>query len=87
MKEGKTRVEGGLAHYDYKQKLNAREFHTRVVRAIGSRTSSRLRSSFFLALRFCLLWFYFKIWYARLSPRLPAAFRKPLWFFWLRLDF
>jgi CelD/BcsL family acetyltransferase involved in cellulose biosynthesis len=87
MKEGKTRVEGGLAHYDYKQKLNAREYRTRTIRVLGCCPGTRLRSALFLALRFCLLWLYLKIWYARISPRLPPAFRAPLWPFWLRLDF
>jgi hypothetical protein len=87
IKEGKTRVEGGLAHYDYKQKLNAREFATHVVRIVGRSTGSRFRARLFLWLRSALLVGYYKIWYARVSPRLPAPFRKPISSFWLRLDF
>jgi CelD/BcsL family acetyltransferase involved in cellulose biosynthesis len=86
-KEGVTRVEGGLAHYDYKQKLKAREFTVHVVRIVGRSTGSRWRARLFLGLRSALLVAYYKIWYARVSPRLPAAFRKPIWSFWLRLDF
>ena len=86
-KEGKTRVEGGLAHYDYKQKLNATEYRTRTIRVLGCLPGTRLRSALFLALRFCLLRLYLKIWYSRISPRLPPALRAPLWPFWLRLDF
>lgn len=87
IKEGKTRVEGGLAHYDYKQKLNATEHATKVVRVVRRQLGSRTRTGLFLLLRFCCLWGYHKIWYARISPRLPAPFRKPIWPFWLRLDF
>jgi hypothetical protein len=87
IKEGKTRVEAGLAHYDYKQKLNAREFPVRTVRLNGRGTGSRIRTQLFRALRTFLLWTYYKIWYARVSPRLPAFLRRPLWSFWLRMDF
>lgn len=85
--EGKNRVEGGLAHYDYKQKLSATEYPTRVVRIVRNRWNSRIRTNLFLFLRFICLWSYYKIWYSRVLPRLPAAFRKPIWAFWLRLDF
>jgi CelD/BcsL family acetyltransferase involved in cellulose biosynthesis len=87
IKEGKNRVEGGMAHYEYKQKLNAREFPTQILRFVSRNAVSRLRVRLFLTLRACLLWLYFKLWYARVSPKLPARFRKPLWPFWLRLDF
>jgi CelD/BcsL family acetyltransferase involved in cellulose biosynthesis len=87
IKEGKTRVEGGLAHYDYKQKLNATEQGTWVVRVVGRGLGCRVRLQLFLFLRFCLLWLYYKIWYARICPRLPALLRRPIWSWWLRLDF
>lgn len=87
IKEGKTRVEGGLGNYDYKQKLNAREFATYIVRIVGRAPRSRIRARLFLWLRSALLIAYYKIWYARVSPRLPAPMRKPIWAFWLRLDF
>ena len=87
IREGKTRVEAGLAHYDYKQKLKATEHATRVVRVVGHRPASRLRTAIGLCLRFCLLWGYHKTWYRRISPRLPPLFRRPIWTLWLRLDF
>jgi CelD/BcsL family acetyltransferase involved in cellulose biosynthesis len=87
IKEGKARVEAGLAHYDYKRKLNAREYQTQVVRIVARRLAARWRTALFTFLRWCLLWGYHKVWYNRVSPRLPARFRKPQWTLWLRLDF
>jgi CelD/BcsL family acetyltransferase involved in cellulose biosynthesis len=87
LKEGGTRIEGGIAHYDYKQKLNGVEHGMEVLRVVANRPASRLLTRGYEWLRKCLLFFYYKIWYARISPRLPTAFRKPIWSFWLRLDF
>jgi CelD/BcsL family acetyltransferase involved in cellulose biosynthesis len=80
-------VEGGIAHYEHKLRLNAKEFSIRVVRVVSGRLASFLRRQVYGFLQFCLLWGYYKLWYKRISPRLPAVFRKPIWSFWLRLDF
>ena len=87
IKEGKNRLEGGLAHYEYKIRLGAKEYAVRRVRVIANRAGSRMRVKLYNALRLCLLYGYHKIWYRRISPRLPTTFRKPQWMFWLRLDF
>jgi CelD/BcsL family acetyltransferase involved in cellulose biosynthesis len=87
IKEGCSRIEGGVAHYDYKQKLNGTEFSLEILRIVSGRPGSKLRVRLFGWLRALLQLAYYKIWYSRVSPRLPAAFRKPLWPFWLRLDF
>lgn len=86
IKEGKKRLEGGLAHYEYKIRLGAKEYAVRRVRVIANRAGSRMRVKLYNALRLCLLYGYHKIWYRRITPRLPAFFRKPQWLFWLRLD-
>jgi CelD/BcsL family acetyltransferase involved in cellulose biosynthesis len=85
--EGKARIEGGIAHYDYKQKLGGTECGLEVLRVVANRFGSKLRTWLYRLLRRLVEVAYHKIWYARVSPRLPAAFRKPIWSFWLRLDF
>jgi CelD/BcsL family acetyltransferase involved in cellulose biosynthesis len=87
IKEGGRCIEGGLAHYDYKQKLNGTEHGMDVLRVVANRPESKVLTVLYTWLRKCLLLAYYKIWYSRISPRLPAAFRKPIWSFWLRLDF
>ncbi len=87
IKEGEKRLEGGLAHYEYKIRLGAKEYAVRRVRVIANRAGSRMRVKLYNALRLCLLYGYHKIWYRRITPHLPALFRKPQWMFWLRLDF
>lgn len=85
--EGKSRLEGGLAHYEYKLRLGAKEHSVRRVRVVANRFGSRMRVLLFSTLRLCLLYGYHKIWYRRITPHLPAAFRKPQWNLWLRFDF
>ncbi len=87
IREGKTRVQGGLGHYDYKLKLGAEEHAVSTVRVVAKRAGNRFRIFLFNALRLCLLHAYLKVWYRRITPRLPAVFRKPQWNLWLRLDF
>lgn len=87
IKEGGRVIEGGLAHYDYKQKLNGTQHGIEVLRVVAKRPGSKLLTLIYTWLRKCLLLVYYKMWYARISPRLPVAFRKPIWTFWLRLDF
>ena len=87
IKEGKTCIEGGIAHYDYKQKLGGTEYGLDVLRVVSKRSASKVRTLLYGWLRKCLQIAYYKIWYARVSPRLPAALRGPIWSFYLRLDF
>ena len=85
--ERMTRLEGGLAHYDYKLRLNAKEHATKIIRAVASPIKSRLLAAFFAALRCCLLFSYHKVWYQRVTPHLPRRFSRLQGRFWLRLDF
>jgi CelD/BcsL family acetyltransferase involved in cellulose biosynthesis len=87
IKEGKASIEGGIAHYDYKRKLGGTEYGLDVLRVVANRFGSKVRTRLFQWLRGCVQLVYYKIWYARVSPRLPATVRKPIWSFWLRLDF
>jgi CelD/BcsL family acetyltransferase involved in cellulose biosynthesis len=85
--EGKTRLEGGMAHYDYKVRLGAREYPVKRIRVVRNRCSSRVRAAIFGLIRLGLRYGYHKIWYRRVAPHLPGALKRPQWNFWLRLDF
>jgi CelD/BcsL family acetyltransferase involved in cellulose biosynthesis len=87
IREGKTRVEGGLGHYEYKIRLGAKEYGVKTVRVLAKRRGTKWRKTLFDAIRFCVLYCYHKIWYRRVIPRLPVFFRRPQWNSWLRLDF
>jgi hypothetical protein len=85
--EGRKRIEGGLAHYDYKLRLNAREHATRTFRLISARARSRVASRVLNLWRLSFLLGYHKIWYRRVAPHLPRRFWGPQWKSWLKLDF
>ena len=85
--ERMTRMEGGLGHYDYKLRLNAKEHKTRILRAAANRPSSRLRFLFFTLLRTCGHFGYLKLWHQRLLPHLPIRLKRPQSRAWLSLDF
>lgn len=85
--ERMTRMEGGLGHYEYKLRLNAKEHRTRIFRAVRNHPSSRLRSLLFTMLRTCGHFGYQKLWHRRLLPHLPANLKRPHSRAWLSLDF
>src|SRR5262249_6816037 len=87
VKEGKERLEGGLAHYDYKVRLGAKEYTVKTVRVVAPTLGARWRFRIFGALRQCVGLLYHKLWYRRIVPRLPARYWRPQWTLWLRLDF
>jgi hypothetical protein len=84
--EGMTRVEGGLAHYDYKVRLGATEYPTKTFRIIAQGKAPRLRVAALLLVRDAMSVCYHKLWYRRIVPRLPASWWRPQWRWWLRLD-
>jgi CelD/BcsL family acetyltransferase involved in cellulose biosynthesis len=85
--EGMDRVEGGLAHYDYKLRLGAKEYAAPTYRIVAAGIPSRARFAIMSLVRRCADLAYHKVWYRRIAPRLPAWFwrHQPRW--WLRLDF
>jgi CelD/BcsL family acetyltransferase involved in cellulose biosynthesis len=85
--EGMSRVEGGLAHYDYKVRLGAKEYATFTFRIVAARPLARVRFAIFSLARLSVSLVYHKVWYRRLMPRLPRVFWRPQWRLWLRLDF
>ncbi|MGE3309829.1 MAG: GNAT family N-acetyltransferase [Limisphaerales bacterium] len=85
--EGLSRVEGGLAHYDYKLRLGATEHPVHTIRVSADLPGTRMRVALWSALRRVVRLVYHKVWYRRIQPHLPPVFRRPQPFFWLRLDF
>lgn len=84
--EGMARLEGGLAHYDYKIRLGAVEFPTKTTLLVARRSGSRFRMMLLNTLRLCLLYVYHKVWYRRLTPLFPKSLKRPQWMLWLRAD-
>jgi hypothetical protein len=82
-----SRVEGGLAHYEYKVRLGAREYSTLTFRILGAKPMARARFALFSFLRSCCSYVYHKLWYRRIMPRLPRTFWRPQSARWLRIDF
>lgn len=87
LKEGMSRVEGGLAHYDYKVRLGAREYSTLTFRIVGATPVARARFALFSLVRQCWSYGYHKLCYRRVMPRLPQMFWQPQSERWLRIDF
>jgi len=87
VKEGVERVEGGLGHYDYKVRLKAVEHPVWVYRFAAPGLMSMLKRASAAVLQAALRIGYHKLWYRRIQPRLPAAFRRPQWRLWLRHDY
>jgi CelD/BcsL family acetyltransferase involved in cellulose biosynthesis len=85
--EGVTRIEGGLAHYDYKVRLGAKEYASWTIRAIPPRLAARVRVAVFSFARDVLSVAYHKVWYRRIMPRLPPRFWRHQSRLWLRFDF
>jgi CelD/BcsL family acetyltransferase involved in cellulose biosynthesis len=87
IKEGVKGIEGGLGHYDYKLRLKAVEYPVWVYRFTAPGLDSMLRRASAAVLQAALRLGYHKLWYRRIQPRLPAAFRRPQWRLWLRHDY
>jgi CelD/BcsL family acetyltransferase involved in cellulose biosynthesis len=85
--EGVTRIEGGLAHYDYKIRLGATEYATRCFQFVRAGRGARVRVAGLGAVRKCVKVAYHKVWYRRIMPWLPARLRRPQAWPWLHLDF
>jgi CelD/BcsL family acetyltransferase involved in cellulose biosynthesis len=83
IEEGRTTVEAGPGHYDYKLRLGAREHPLRRVVVSGTSRSSRLRSELLLRWADLVHLVYYRGWFLKLAPRLgvpPRALRRA----WIR---
>jgi hypothetical protein len=87
IEEGKARLHGGLAHYDYKLRLGAKEYKAFTFRIVRSTCGARMKLAIFSFFSLCLKLAYHRIWFRRIAPRLPSYFWRPQWTTWLRFDF
>ena len=85
--EGMHRMQAGLAHYDYKIQLGAKEYSVVTFRVVAAGILARARFALFSLLRACVCVVYHKVWFRRVMPKLPPFFTGPQWRWWLRLDF
>lgn len=82
--DGMREIEAGIGHYDYKLQWGGEERALRKV-VVGSRGRwSRLRVGAFLRMAELLHLAYYRVWYLRVAPKLPAGMRRPLWRLWIR---
>ena len=87
IEDGIKKIEAGIGHYDYKIKLGAQEHPVQVVRVMPKRFGSKFRLILFRKFYSLIDILYYKIWYRRLQPRLPAFFQRPIWKLWINLSF
>lgn len=85
--EGKKLLDDGIGHYEYKVKMGAKEDAALVARILPNRPCSSFRFTLFNLLRIALKYGYHRLYYKRVSPRLPSRLRRAQWMLWLRFDF
>lgn len=76
IREGFEKMESGMGHYDYKVLLGGREHRALTLRAHACGASARTRIRSCSMMRDLLMVVAHKIWYRRISPRLPKRFRS-----------
>jgi CelD/BcsL family acetyltransferase involved in cellulose biosynthesis len=82
--DGRTTIEAGPGHYEYKARLGAQEHPVRRVVVCGRSSSSRRRTAVLLGWADLLHLVYYRGWFLKLAPRLPRSLRRPLWRPWIR---
>jgi CelD/BcsL family acetyltransferase involved in cellulose biosynthesis len=83
IEDGRTLVEAGPGHYEYKLRLGAEEHPLRRVVISGRSVSSRWRAALLLRWADLLHLVYYRGWFLKLAPRLRVK-RRPLWRPWIR---
>ncbi|MFO0829774.1 MAG: GNAT family N-acetyltransferase [Phycisphaerales bacterium] len=83
IRDGYAVMEQGVGHYGYKLDLGGTEHAVRAVVVGSSSLATRLRVKCFLWLAKRLDFFYYRVWFQRVAPKLPLA-RRPLWTTWIR---
>jgi len=87
IEEGVRRVEAGLAHFDYKSRLGAKEYPATIIFLMPKDLGSRFRYYVFRSIFSLIDMLYYKIWYRRLQPHLPRRFQRGIWSLWIRFSF
>lgn len=85
--DGVQRMESGLAHYEYKILTGGKESSVNMIHVVRKGALSRARVFCCRKLNGLLRLVLHKVWYRKIMPRLPAAFRGGQPRLLLRLDF
>lgn len=85
--EGMERVHAGIGKYEYKTRLGAKEESMSIIRIYSSRSGSASRTIIASLVNAAMKYGYHKIYYRRLSPKLPKKMRKAQSMEWLRRDY
>jgi hypothetical protein len=83
LEDGRTMVEGGPGHYEYKRRLGAEEHPLRRVVIGGRSPAGRRRTALLLRWADLVHLVYYRGWFLKLAPRLGRPGR-PLWRAWIR---
>jgi CelD/BcsL family acetyltransferase involved in cellulose biosynthesis len=83
IEDGRTSVEGGPGHYEYKLRLGAEEHPLRRVVITRSSVLSRWRTALLLRWADLVHFAYYRGWFLKVAPRLRRSGR-PLWGHWIR---
>ena len=83
IEDGRTIVEAGPGHYEYKARLGAEELPLRRVVISGRPAASRGRSALLLHWADLLNLVYYRVWFLKIAPRLGRSGRA-LWRPWIR---
>lgn len=84
--ENVQELELGAGHYEHKVRLGAIEEQSVRLRIKSARHGSRIKVGIFVCYFYLLNIFYYKIWYQRIQPVLPAFFRRPIIKLWLKYN-
>lgn len=83
LSEGVREIEAGAGHYEYKVKLGGKEYHLNTIMLVRRQWLVQFRASFFMYLSSLIHFWYYRIWFNRIAPKLPFK-RRPLWMLWIR---
>jgi CelD/BcsL family acetyltransferase involved in cellulose biosynthesis len=81
--DGKKFADTGPGHYEYKTALGGREYQMKRLVFTRSIPWVVFKTRFYLKMSELLHFIYYRVWFLKLSPKLPLK-RKPLWSFWVK---
>jgi CelD/BcsL family acetyltransferase involved in cellulose biosynthesis len=86
IREGINKIEAGPGGYEYKVRLGAIEFGTKIIRVGRRGLKTAIKGKVVLLISFVIDVIYHKIWYRRIQPRMPRMMRWGIWSGWFRLQ-
>jgi len=79
IEEGITKIEGGVAHYEYKTRLGGIESNISILRVTARQPISIAKYHLCVLLQKLYIKLYYRLWYSRIQPKLPSFFHRPIW--------